>query len=55
MSTIDDRTPSWAIHLPAGADWRDLDLLAAASLPAAWAARWRADPERPILHDDDSG
>jgi malonyl-CoA/methylmalonyl-CoA synthetase len=30
---------------------RDLDLLAAGSLPAAWAARWAADPTRPVVHD----
>jgi malonyl-CoA/methylmalonyl-CoA synthetase len=36
-------------------DWRDVDLLAAGSLPAAWSARWRAEPERPLIHDEVAG
>lgn len=43
--------PAWAAHLPPGMHPEGLDLLAAGSLPAAWAAHWRADPERPVLRD----
>ncbi len=55
MTTRNGRTPPWAIHLPAGRDWRDVDLLATGSLPAAWAARWRAEPDRPVIHDEIDG
>ena len=55
MSTFDDLAPVWAIHLPGGVDWRDVDLLAAGSLPAAWSARWRAEPERLLVHDEITG
>ncbi|MET0909994.1 MAG: AMP-binding protein [Ilumatobacteraceae bacterium] len=47
--------PAWAVHLPPGADWRDVDLLAEGSLPGAWTRRWRAEPERPIVHDETAG
>ncbi len=42
---------SWKDHLPAGADPGSLDLTAGGSLPAVWAARWAADPDRPLLLD----
>lgn len=45
--------PAWVRHLPPGVDWRTLDLVAAGSLPRAWVAHWRADPERPVLRDSD--
>ncbi len=45
--------PSWAAHLPADVDPATLDLTAAGSLPARWAAQWRAAPDRPVLHDPD--
>jgi malonyl-CoA/methylmalonyl-CoA synthetase len=54
-SNSDDDEPSWAAHLPDGMDWRDVDLLAAGSLPAAWVRRWTADPDRVVVHDDETG
>jgi len=45
--------PAWAAHLPPGVDPGALDLTAAGSLPAAWAARWRARPDRPVVRDPD--
>jgi malonyl-CoA/methylmalonyl-CoA synthetase len=45
-------TPEWARHLPPGVDPDSIDLLARASLPAAWAANWRAAPEAPAVHDE---
>jgi malonyl-CoA/methylmalonyl-CoA synthetase len=50
-----DDAPAWAVHVAAGTDWRDVDLLADGSLPAAWTRRWRAEPERPIVHDETTG
>jgi malonyl-CoA/methylmalonyl-CoA synthetase len=41
----------WSRHLPPGVDPESLDLLARVSLPAAWAANWRAAPDRPVLCD----
>jgi malonyl-CoA/methylmalonyl-CoA synthetase len=43
--------PAWARHLPPGVDPASVDLLARRSLPAAWAARWAAEPDRPTVHD----
>ena len=43
----------WARHLPDGAAVEDVDLLREGSLPAAWARRWAAHPERPVLRDPD--
>ena len=40
----------WHRHLPAGTDPASIDLRARQSLPAAWSAIWREDPERPLLH-----
>jgi malonyl-CoA/methylmalonyl-CoA synthetase len=45
--------PAWAAHLPPGVDPAGLDLTAAGSLPAAWVARWRAHPDRPVVRDPD--
>src|SRR6188472_1711502 len=50
-----DVGPAWAVHLPDGVDWRDVDLLEQGSLPDAWTRRWRAEPERPVVHDETSG
>ncbi len=50
-----DGGPAWAVHLPDGVDWRDVDLLEHGSLPGAWTRRWRAEPERPVVHDETSG
>jgi len=47
--------PAWAAHLPDGTEPGDVDLLAARSLPGAWAARWAVDGARPVVHDDASG
>ncbi|HET6951842.1 MAG TPA: AMP-binding protein [Acidimicrobiales bacterium] len=41
--------PAWAAHLPAGVAPGDVDLLARRTLPAAWADRWRARPDRPVI------
>jgi malonyl-CoA/methylmalonyl-CoA synthetase len=43
----------WSRHLPAGVDASSVDLLARVSLPAAWAANWRAQPDRVALRDVD--
>ena len=53
-SSTHDHEPSWTAHLPDGTDWRDVDLLAAGSLPAAWVRRWAAEPDRPVTRDDES-
>jgi len=45
--------PAWARHLPADRDVASVDLLARSSLPAAWAANWRADPDKTVLVDVD--
>ncbi len=42
---------TWERHLPEGMRDDDLDLLGAGSLPAAWAARWAAEPGHPVVHD----
>lgn len=44
-------TPPWAAHLPTGLEHVALDLLAARSLPEAWATRWRARPDALIIRD----
>jgi malonyl-CoA/methylmalonyl-CoA synthetase len=41
--------PAWAVHLPAGTDPGEVDLLAEESLPAAWRRRAEAAPDRPAL------
>ncbi|HXA28446.1 MAG TPA: AMP-binding protein [Candidatus Angelobacter sp.] len=52
-SAVDSR--AWQAHLPAGADPDALDLLAEGSLPRAFAARWAAAPDAPLLHDGEHG
>lgn len=44
---------AWARHLPEGAAPDAVDLLAEGSLPAAWARRWEAHPDRRVLRDPD--
>jgi malonyl-CoA/methylmalonyl-CoA synthetase len=41
--------PAWAAHLPEGMDPGAVDLLAEASLPAAWRRRATEAPDRPAL------
>lgn len=53
MGTVAPMT-TWAAHLPAGAPAMP-DLLAAGSLPGAWLAHWGADPQRPVVFDDEGG
>ncbi len=48
-------TEAWAGHLPAGVDPSTLDLTERVSLPAVWAANWRAAPQREVIHDPDEG
>ena len=43
----------WSRHLPPETEPASVDLLARVSLPAAWAANWRAAPDRPVLRDVD--
>ena len=43
--------PAWAAHLPPGVAPAAVELLARRSLPAAWAAGWRAQPDRPVVRD----
>jgi len=43
--------PAWAAHLPPGVAPAAVDLLARRSLPAAWAAGWRAQLDRPVVRD----
>lgn len=45
--------PGWARHLPPDAP--PLDLLAAGSLPRAWARRWEEHPDRAVLSDINEG
>jgi malonyl-CoA/methylmalonyl-CoA synthetase len=47
--------PAWAVHLPAGMDPGDVDLLAEESLPAAWRRRAEAAPDRPALWSAGTG
>jgi malonyl-CoA/methylmalonyl-CoA synthetase len=42
---------AWARHLPPGVDPASLDLVAAGSLPRAWARNWSADGTRRVLGD----
>src|SRR6185312_16118843 len=44
--------PEWARHLPAGLEPEAVDLLARRTLPAAWAANWRAAPDAPVVGDE---
>jgi malonyl-CoA/methylmalonyl-CoA synthetase len=46
---------AWQAHLPAGVRADELDLTASRTLPAAWAARWTADPAAPALWHRDHG
>jgi malonyl-CoA/methylmalonyl-CoA synthetase len=46
---------AWKAHLPAKVDADALDLLAEASLPAAWSRCWALDPDRAVLHDQAGG
>ncbi len=45
----------WHRHLPDDLDPADVDLGAGGTLPAVWAAHWRTDPSRPVLHDTREG
>lgn len=45
----------WSAHLPGGIDIEPDDLLQRGSLPAAWAAQWQADPDRPVIFDPAEG
>jgi malonyl-CoA/methylmalonyl-CoA synthetase len=45
----------WHRHLPDDLDPADVDLGAGGTLPAVWAAHWRTDPSRPVLHDPREG
>ena len=44
---LDDRS-AWRIH---GFDGEPEDLIAAGSLPRAWAAKWADSPAAPVLRD----
>ncbi len=46
---------AWAPHFPAGEDPAAFDPLARVSLPAVWAAHWRAAPSRDIVRDPQAG
>jgi len=46
---------TWADHLPPGIDPATVDLTERVSLPAVWAANWRAAPAREVIHDPDEG
>jgi malonyl-CoA/methylmalonyl-CoA synthetase len=46
---------SWTRHLPPGVDPATVDLVERVSLPAVWAANWRAAPDREVVHDPDAG
>jgi malonyl-CoA/methylmalonyl-CoA synthetase len=43
--------PAWARHLPAGSDWRQVDLLAGTSIPALTTGLAGAGPDHAVLHD----
>ncbi|MGH9042540.1 MAG: AMP-binding protein, partial [Acidimicrobiia bacterium] len=47
----------WEVHLPAGMGAKEAEqsLLEAGTLPGAWAARFAADPERPVLWTAEAG
>ena len=45
--------PPWSEHLPDDVDAASLDLTRGGSLPAVWASRWTAHPDRHVLHDED--
>ena len=47
--------PPWAIHLPAGLDPAEVDVVAAGSLPRSWAARWAAHPDHPTVFAEGVG
>lgn len=42
-------------HLPAGVEPSGVDLVAEGSLPAAWRAQWRAEPDAPAVRMHGSG
>lgn len=48
-------TPAWSVHLPAGTDPSDVDLLADRSLPGSWTRRWAEDGGRRVLWTDEDG
>jgi malonyl-CoA/methylmalonyl-CoA synthetase len=52
MSTPGGSAP-WSRQLAPGTSPDEVDLGAGDSLPAAWSARWRADPNAPVLRDPD--
>lgn len=49
------RTTSWHRHCPDGVDPSEVELDRGETLPKAWAARWSAEPDRPVVHDPDEG
>jgi malonyl-CoA/methylmalonyl-CoA synthetase len=46
---------TWADHLAPGTDPATVDLTQRISLPAVWAANWRAAPQREVIQDPDEG
>ncbi|MGN6694227.1 MAG: AMP-binding protein, partial [Aquihabitans sp.] len=46
---------AWDVHLPAGTPPAAIDQLGHRSLAAAWTERWAADPDHPVLFDDEGG
>ena len=42
---------TWRDHLPSGSQLQASDLVTSGTLPRAWADRWEADPEAPVLMD----
>ncbi len=50
-ASLPPMAPAWTRHLPPGLDPTSVDLTAAGSLPAAWARRWSAAPDHPVIHD----
>ncbi len=53
MTVMTASTPAWAVHLPAGLDPADVDLLAGGSLPRVWAQLWASEPDRAVLHTEE--
>jgi len=47
--------PAWARHLPPGVEAAGVELLAAGSLPRAWARRWAERPQAPAIRTDATG
>ena len=44
-------TLPWHRHVPKGTDPASVDLGAGGTMPAIWAAHWRREPARTVLHD----